>query len=77
MASKDLSDQLKDLTLEDVIPQNKELGRGAYGKVFTVDYLGLSCAAKEIHSLYLLMESIRKKRKRLKMVLYENVITRV
>ena len=51
MASKDLSDQLKDLTLEDVIPQNKELGRGAYGKVFTVDFLGLPCAAKEIHSL--------------------------
>ena len=50
-ASKDLSDQLKDLTLEDVIPQNKELGRGAYGKVFTVDHLGLPCAAKEIHSL--------------------------
>ena len=53
MASKDLSDQLKDLTLEDVIPQNKELGRGAYGKVFTVKYLGLPCAAKEIHSLLL------------------------
>ena len=51
MASKDLTDQLKDLTLEDVIPQNKELGRGAYGKVFTVKYLGLPCAAKEIHSL--------------------------
>ena len=51
MASKDLSDQLKDLTLENVIPQNKELGRGAYGKVFTVDHLGLPCAAKEIHSL--------------------------
>ena len=51
MASKDLNDQLKDLTLEDVIPQNKELGRGAYGKVFTVDFLGLPCAAKEIHSL--------------------------
>ena len=47
----DLSDQLKDLALEDVIPQNKELGRGAYGKVFTVDHLGLPCAAKEIHSL--------------------------
>ena len=28
MASKDLSDQLKDLTLEAVIPQNKQLGRG-------------------------------------------------
>ena len=53
MASKDLTDQLKDLTLEDVIPQNKELGRGAYGKVFSVDFLGLPCAAKEIHSLLL------------------------
>ena len=51
MASKNLSDQLNDLTLEDVIPENKELGRGAYGKVFTVNYLGLPCAAKEIHSL--------------------------
>ena len=76
MASKDLSDQLKNLiTLEDVIPQNKELGRGAYGKVFTVKYLGLPCAAKEIHSLLIfLMVSVRKKRKRLKMVSYENVI---
>ena len=53
MASKDLSDQLKDLTLEDVIINNKELGRGAYGKVFTAEYLGLPCAAKEIHSLLL------------------------
>ena len=53
MASKDLSDQLKDLTLETVIPLNKELGRGAYGKVFTVNHLGLPCAAKEIHSLLL------------------------
>ena len=53
MASKNLSDQLKDLTLETVVPLNKELGRGAYGKVFTVNHLGLSCAAKEIHSLLL------------------------
>ena len=53
MASKDISDQLKDLTLENIIPQNKELGHGAYGKVFTVNYLGLPCAAKEIHSLLL------------------------
>ena len=51
MATEDLGDQLKDLTLEDVILQNKELGRGAYGKVFTVDFVGLPCAAKEIHSL--------------------------
>ena len=53
MASKTLSDQLNDLTLEDVIPENKELERGAYGKVFTVNYLGTPCAAKEIHSLLL------------------------
>ena len=53
MASKYLSDQLKDLILENVIPLNEELGRGAYGKVFTVSHLGLPCAAKEIHSLLL------------------------
>ena len=53
MAAEDLSDRLKDLTLEDVILLNKELGRGAYGKVFSVKYLGLPCAAKEIHSLLL------------------------
>ena len=62
MASKDLSDQLKDLTLEAVIPQNKELGRGAYGKVFTVNHLGLPCAAKEIHSLLLDGVSLEEKK---------------
>jgi len=49
--------QMKDFTLKGVIPIGKELGRGAYGKVFTVKYevkyLGLVCAAKEIHSLLL------------------------
>ena len=62
MASKDLSDQLKDLTLEAVVPQNKELGRGAYGKVFTVNHLGLPCAAKEIHSLLLDGVSLEEKK---------------
>ena len=62
MASKDLSDQLKNLTLEDVIPQNKELGRGAYGKVFTVKYLGLPCAAKEIH--FLLIDGVSPEEKK-------------
>ena len=62
MASRDLTDQLKDLTLEDVIPQNKELGRGAYGKVFTVKYLGLPCAAKEIHSLLIDGVSLEEKK---------------
>ena len=53
MASKFAGDQMKDFTLKGVVPIGKELGRGAYGKVFTVKYLGLVCAAKEIHSLLL------------------------
>ena len=63
MSSKQISDQLRDLTLEEVIPQNKELGRGAYGKVFMVNYLGLPCAAKEIHSLLLDGVSVEEKKK--------------
>ena len=35
---------------------NKELGRGAYGKVFAVKYCEMICAAKEIHSI--LVESV-------------------
>ena len=53
MASKLAGDQMKDFTLKGVDPIGQELGRGAYGKVFTVKYLGLVCAAKEIHSLLL------------------------
>ena len=50
MASNTLGDQLecRKLKKEDVIPENKELGRGAFGKVFTVIYLGTRYAAKEI-----------------------------
>ena len=52
MRSKNLSGQLKqELILEDVIPLSEELGRGSYGKVFTVKHLGLLCAAKEVHSI--------------------------
>ena len=46
-----LTDQLKDLTLKEVVPLNKKLGRGAYGSVFTVKYRGVVCAAKKIHSI--------------------------
>ena len=52
-AIQDLSDQLKVCTLDEVTLVGKDLGRGAYGKVFTVKYLGLVCAAKEVHSLLL------------------------
>ena len=31
----------------------KEIGRGAYGKVFEVDYEGTPCAAKEVHAALL------------------------
>ena len=58
-SSEDLSDKLKHLTLRHVVSLNDELGRGAYGKVFTVhvNHVKLpcaeKCAAKEIHSLLL------------------------
>ena len=35
------------------ISSGKEIGRGAYGRVFEVDYEGTACAAKEIHSALL------------------------
>ena len=42
-----------DLILYDVNSTGKEIGRGAYGRVFEVDYQGSLCAAKEIHALLL------------------------
>ena len=42
-----------DLSLHDVNPTGKEIGRGAYGRVFEVDYQGTLCAAKEVHALLL------------------------
>ena len=41
------------LTLHSVNPTGKEIGRGAYGRVFEVDYEGILCAAKELHTLLL------------------------
>ena len=41
------------LTLSGVIPTGNEIGRGAYGRVFEVNYEGLLCAAKEVHALLL------------------------
>ena len=56
-APKDISDQLNDMTISSSEVQTtgesvgREIGRGAYGRVFTVKYCELICAAKEIHSL--------------------------
>ena len=41
------------LTLHGVHPTGKEIGVGAYGRVFEVDYEGALCAAKEVHALLL------------------------
>ena len=43
---------LQDLELKEVdLLNSRELGRGAYGRVYTVKYCGTICAAKEIHSI--------------------------
>ena len=39
--------------LREVRPTGKEIGRGAYGRVFEVNYEGTLCAAKEVHSVLL------------------------
>ena len=41
------------LILHGVNPTGKEIGRGAYGRVFEVNYEGTLCAAKEVHVLLL------------------------
>ena len=63
MASLDVSALLKDVKIEVKIEGvaqmdsdkdkecGKELGRGSYGRVFTVKYCRLVCAAKEIHPI--------------------------
>ena len=39
--------------LHGIKPTGEEIGRGAYGRVFEVNYEGTICAAKEIHELLL------------------------
>ena len=46
-----ISEMLHELVLKDVECLDKELGRGAYGKVYTVKYGDATYAAKEVHSL--------------------------
>ena len=42
-------DELKDLTLNGVVLEYRELGRGAYGTVYAAKYKGDPCAVKKIH----------------------------
>ena len=48
-----VSSDWNSLILSEVKPTEKEIGRGAYGRVFEVDYEGTTCAAKEVHALLL------------------------
>ena len=50
---EDIVETFKQLTLSGVKPEARELGRGAYGRVYTVKYRGVVYAAKEIHALLL------------------------
>ena len=48
----DSSDNFVGLVLKGITKlDRKELGRGAYGRVYAVKYCGTICAAKEIHSI--------------------------
>ena len=57
-------DSVQDFVLKGVRYLNrKELGRGAYGKVYAVKYCETICAAKEIHSI--LIEDVGEAERRL------------
>ena len=57
-------ESIQGLVLKGVMPLNrKELGRGAYGKVYEVKYCETVCAAKEIHSI--LIEDVGETERRL------------
>ena len=48
----DTGDDFQGLVLKEIKPLDREeLGRGAYGRVYAVNYCGMICAAKEIHSI--------------------------
>jgi len=53
MAVSSSRNNLADLTLTGVEYVGQELGRGAYGLVYSVKYRGCLCAAKEIHQVFL------------------------
>ena len=47
------TDSWHQLTLHGVKSTGKEIGRGAYGRVFEVEYKNTQYAAKEVHALLL------------------------
>ena len=53
MSTDGKSDSTSNVIDAENISSGKEIGRGAYGRVFEVKYEGAVCAAKEIHELLL------------------------
>ena len=51
MYNAHVSDRLRDLYLTEVKTNGKDIGVGAFGRVFEVEYCGTVYAAKEIHSI--------------------------
>ena len=51
--ARDGDDAVKHLIITGVKFTDRELGRGAFGRVFAVDYNGITCAAKELYSVLL------------------------
>ena len=51
LVKMDGDDVVKHLIITGVKFTDRELGQGSYGRVFAVDYNGVTCAAKEIHAL--------------------------
>ena len=58
MDTVNASDRIRDLYLTGVMPNGKDIGVGAYGKVFEVECCGTVYAAKDIHSI--LVEGARR-----------------
>ena len=48
--------------LKKVRSTGKEIGAGAYGRVFEVEYEKTRCAAKEVHAIFLQPQSEERKR---------------
>ena len=63
-----ITQQLEGLTISNSNIQSvgDEIGRGAYGRVYTVKYCNLICAAKEIHSILLGDDVGQQERQRVK-----------
>ena len=52
------SDRLRDLYLTGVRLNGRDIGVGAYGRVFEVEFCGTVCAAKEVHPI--LVQGVRR-----------------